>query len=104
MLKIKDEELERAQVQLRQTKSQSSNGDLEARMHSLTQTLMSKQSSLETVTTERNALRLQLEKLENEYHKLMTKIQHTAVKIETVNDTDDGNKKCTSQTHRRFYA
>lgn len=64
ILKIKDNELEQMKVQLRQNKTHVNNSDVEARIHSLTQTLMSKQSNLETLTTERNALRLQLEKLE----------------------------------------
>lgn len=38
--------------------------EFENRIKSLTQTLIFKQNNLETVTTERNALRLQLEKLE----------------------------------------
>lgn len=37
--------------------------ELENRMHSLTQSLLSKQNNLEAVTAERNALKLQLEKL-----------------------------------------
>lgn len=61
---MKDEELEQVKSQLRQSKSHATNSDLESRLHSLTETLMCKQSNLETVTTERNALRLQLEKLE----------------------------------------
>lgn len=36
---------------------------LESQLQSLTQMLISKQNTLEAVTTERNALRLQLEKL-----------------------------------------
>lgn len=56
--------MQQLKIQLRQNKSLTSNGDLEERLQSLTQMLISKQSNLETVTTERNALRLQLEKLE----------------------------------------
>lgn len=37
---------------------------VESRLTSLTQTLVSKQQALEILTTERNALRLQLEKIE----------------------------------------
>lgn len=37
--------------------------ELENRMHSLTQSLLSKQNNLETITAERNALKLQLEKI-----------------------------------------
>lgn len=42
----------------------SESDEYENRIKSLTQALMLKQNTLETVTTERNALRLQLEKLE----------------------------------------
>lgn len=38
--------------------------EVESRLSTLTQTLVSKQQALELLTTERNALRLQLEKLE----------------------------------------
>lgn len=40
-----------------------SNLEAENRLHSLTQSLLSKQNNLETITAERNALRLQLEKV-----------------------------------------
>lgn len=42
----------------------TSSGDFESTIKNLTQTLMIKQNNLETVTTERNALKLQLERLE----------------------------------------
>lgn len=107
-LKSKEEELDQVKGQLRQAKSQTPNSDLEARLRTLTQTSMMKQSNLETVRTERNALRLQLEKLEvrhygqslllrnvsclqGEYKKLLSKTQQTtAVKIEAVNETGEG--------------
>lgn len=50
--------------QLRLSLQQKPHDDLESRIKSLTQTLMIKQNTLETITTERNALRLQMEKLE----------------------------------------
>lgn len=40
------------------------NNDFQLRLQELTQTLMCKQNALEIVTTERNALCLQIEKLE----------------------------------------
>lgn len=64
ILSVKNSEIDRIKEQLRLSASFKGNNDLESRLHSLTQTLMSKQSTLETITTERNALRLQLEKLE----------------------------------------
>lgn len=92
VLKSKNKELEQFKKQMKQSTISVANSDLETRLHSLTQTLIEKQANLEGLTTERNALRLQLEKLENEYHKVMCKMQQTTMKIQTVNDTDDG--KC----------
>lgn len=63
-LETREEELKKVKEQMKENNRHSSTEDLENRLHSLTQTLMSKQSTLETVTTERNALRLQMEKLE----------------------------------------
>lgn len=40
------------------------NSEMDSRIASLTQTLVIKQQALECLTTERNALRLQLEKIE----------------------------------------
>lgn len=63
-LKEKDEELEQLKVQLRQLGNRPNNEDYEARIQSLTEMLMTKQTTIQTITTEKNALRLQLEKLE----------------------------------------
>lgn len=60
----RDTELSRLRSQLSQRPSSPMGDELENRLHTLTQTLVLKQSSLETVTTEKNALRLQLEKIE----------------------------------------
>lgn len=60
----RDAELSRLRSQLSQRPSSPTGDELENRLHTLTQTLVLKQSSLETVTTEKNALRLQLEKIE----------------------------------------
>lgn len=50
--------------QLKQRSSNKINNNIDSRLQSLTQTLMTKQNALEVVTTERNALRIQLEKLD----------------------------------------
>lgn len=60
----REAELSRLRSQLSQRPSSPMGDELENRLHTLTQTLVLKQSSLETVTTEKNALRLQLEKIE----------------------------------------
>jgi uncharacterized protein YigA (DUF484 family) len=41
----------------------NSNQEIENRLHSLTQSLLSKQNNLEVITAERNALKLQFEKI-----------------------------------------
>lgn len=63
-VKVKTNELSQIKETLKQKSNVNINEDFESRIRSLTQTLMLKQNNLETVTTERNALRLQLEKLE----------------------------------------
>lgn len=57
---FRENELKRLKNSYRETSVQS---ELENRMHSLTQSLLSKQNNLENITQERNALKLQLEKL-----------------------------------------
>lgn len=60
------------------------------RVHSLTQSLVQKQTSLETMTAERNAIRLQLEKLETQHRSTMQLLRtHRLPQIISVNDTDD---------------
>ncbi|ERL86152.1 golgin-84 isoform X1 [Dendroctonus ponderosae] len=68
----------------------SENDEFENRIKSLTQTLMLKQNNLETVTTERNALRLQLEKLEAEFKRNVAELKRDRVKIINVQDSNDG--------------
>jgi hypothetical protein len=60
----REAELTRLRSQLSQRPASPTGDELESRLHALTQTLVLKQTSLETVTTEKNALRLQLEKVE----------------------------------------
>jgi len=80
-LKIKNNEIN-AVVEAVKTKSNLiPNEDIESRIKSLTQTLMLKQHNLETVTTERNALRLQIEKIENEYKKNLAQLNKSQTKV-----------------------
>ncbi|XP_011506310.1 PREDICTED: golgin-84 [Ceratosolen solmsi marchali] len=60
------------------------NSEVETRLSSLTRTLVLKQQELEHLTTERNALRLQLEKLEHEYQNWRKNLP-----FNNINDTDD---------------
>lgn len=62
---------------------------LEERVQSLTQSLVQKQNSLESVTADRNALRFQLEKIENQHRQTMTQLRQQRPQVINVNDTDD---------------
>lgn len=60
------------------------------RVFSLTQSLVQKQNALESITAERNAIRIQLEKLENQHRETMQLLRHQRMpQIINVNDTDD---------------
>lgn len=61
-LKKQESEISRLRSQLSAASTPSS--EVETRLSTLTQTLVLKQQALESLTTERNALRLQLEKIE----------------------------------------
>lgn len=68
----------------------SSSRGFDDRINSLTQSLVQKQNSLEAITVERNAIRIQLEKLETHYRSTLTKSrQQQPTRIINVNDTDD---------------
>lgn len=69
-LNNRQEEILQLQQQI-EVRPNVDNEELESKFHVLTRTLIMKQNSLETVTTERNALRLQLERVENDYSKLL---------------------------------
>lgn len=86
----------------------NSSADLELRLNSLTQSLVQKQTTLESTTAERNALRLQLEKLDvseanhfflktsnsttsqTQYRSTVTQIRQQRVPYLSLNETDDG--------------
>lgn len=61
-LQKNESDIAKLRMQLSATSTPSS--EVETRLASLTHTLVSKQQALESLTTERNALRLQLEKIE----------------------------------------
>ncbi|XP_029178032.1 golgin-84 isoform X2 [Nylanderia fulva] len=64
------------------------NNEMDSRITSLTQTLVIKQQALECLTTERNALRLQLEKIEHEYRNAAGNLRRN-ISYNNMNDTDD---------------
>ncbi|XP_066158897.1 golgin-84 isoform X2 [Euwallacea fornicatus] len=86
ILKQTSEENMKLKNALQNRPQYSENEEYESRIKSLTQTLMLKQNKLETITTERNALRLQLEKLEVEYRKNIADLKREGVKIINVQD------------------
>lgn len=60
------------------------------RIHALTQSLVQKQNSLENMTAERNAMRIQLEKLEHQHQETIRLLrQQRTAQIINMNDTDD---------------
>ncbi|XP_076176475.1 golgin A5 [Ptiloglossa arizonensis] len=80
-LQKNESEIAKLKMQLSATLIPSS--EIESRLASLTQTLVSKQQALENLTTERNALRLQLEKIEHEFRNSRCNVSYN------INDTDD---------------
>ncbi|XP_044765050.1 golgin-84 [Coccinella septempunctata] len=88
-LSVKNEEIEQLKSHLKQCSSAVNDEELEDRIKNLTQTLMIKQNKIEAITSERNALRIQLEKLENEYHRNLAIARSIQQKVVSVNDTDD---------------
>lgn len=55
----------------------------------MTQSLVQKQNSLESITAERNALRIQLEKRDQEHRETMQVMRHQRLHITNINVTDD---------------
>ncbi|KAK2581612.1 hypothetical protein KPH14_002116 [Odynerus spinipes] len=81
-----DAEISRLRMQLSATSTP--NSEVESRLASLTHTLVLKQQALENITTERNALRLQLEKLEHEFRTAIGNSNRN-VAYNNINDNDD---------------
>ena len=63
-LKLRKQETEIARLRTQLSAAVTPSSEVESRLSTLTQTLVLKQQALESLTTERNALRLQLEKIE----------------------------------------
>nr|XP_033330607.1 golgin-84 [Megalopta genalis]XP_033330608.1 golgin-84 [Megalopta genalis]XP_033330609.1 golgin-84 [Megalopta genalis] len=80
---LQKNESEITKLRLQLTATSTPNSEIESRLAALTQTLVSKQQALESLTTERNALRLQLEKIEHEFKNSRRNISYNT------NDTDD---------------
>lgn len=63
-LKLRKQEAEISRLRSQLSAALTPSSEVESRLATLTQTLVLKQQALESLTTERNALRLQLEKIE----------------------------------------
>lgn len=86
----------RAKLSQQEAFSTASSGtnNTDDRIYSLTQSLVQKQNSLEMITAERNAIRIQLEKLENQHRETMLLLrQQRLPQIINVNDTDDAKSQ-----------
>lgn len=70
-----EKEREIAGLRKRSNTMQETGGSLDNRIKTLTQSLIQKQTTLEEITADRNSMRIQLEKVELEYHGLLSQ-QH----------------------------
>ncbi|KAJ8680414.1 hypothetical protein QAD02_016201 [Eretmocerus hayati] len=82
--KLHKQESEISRLRSQISAAATPNSEVEKRLSSLTRTLVLKQQELEHLTTDRNALRLQLEKLEHEYQNW-----RKSLPFNSLNDTDD---------------
>ncbi|KAJ6636387.1 Golgin-84 [Pseudolycoriella hygida] len=90
--KIREKESELLQLRTKLAQRSSSpqpSFGLEERVQSLTQSLVQKQTSLENITADRNALRIQLEKIETQHRNTMLQLRQQRPQIININDTDD---------------
>ncbi|XP_029642822.1 golgin subfamily A member 5 [Octopus sinensis] len=89
-LKERDEEVDNLKNQL-MTKSLHSNteDELESRVRTLTESLIQKQTVLEAISTEKNSLSLQLERLEQQYKDVQMSIGRTTSTGISVNENED---------------
>lgn len=88
----KESEINKLKTKI-QNRPTSPSSDLELRLNSLTQSLVQKQTTLESITAERNALRLQLEKLDAQYRSTVTQIRQQRLPYMCGNETDDAKSQ-----------
>lgn len=93
LLRHRENELGRLRAKLSQQQSTSAIpialNNTDDRVYSLTQSLVQKQNALESITAERNAIRIQLGKLENQHRETVQLLRQRMPQIINVNDTDD---------------
>ncbi|XP_071557778.1 golgin subfamily A member 5 [Temnothorax nylanderi] len=87
-LQLQKQNSEISKLKLQLSVSTTPCNEMDSRIASLTQTLVLKQQALECLTTERNALRLQLEKIEHEYRNAAGNLRRN-ISYNNINDTDD---------------
>ncbi|EFN87945.1 Golgin subfamily A member 5 [Harpegnathos saltator] len=87
-LQLQKQDSEISKLRLQLSASAIPSNEMDLRLTSLTKTLVLKQQALECLTTERNALRLQLEKLEHEYRNAVGNLRRN-ISYNNMNDTDD---------------
>ncbi|XP_011168566.2 golgin-84 isoform X1 [Solenopsis invicta] len=87
-LQLQKQNSEISRLKLQLSASATPSNEMDSRIASLTQTLVLKQQALECLTTERNALRLQLEKIEHEYRNAAGNMRRN-ISYNNINDTDD---------------
>ncbi|XP_034942391.1 golgin-84 [Chelonus insularis] len=84
-VKLRKQESEISRLKSRLSAVSTPSSAVETRLATLTQTLVTKQNELASLTTEKNALKLQLERVEHEYRRNLSNMR----KGYNVNDTDD---------------
>ncbi|XP_015179018.1 PREDICTED: golgin-84-like isoform X1 [Polistes dominula] len=87
-IQIQKQDAEISRLRLQVSATSTPNSEVESRLAALTQTLVLKQQALENITTERNALRLQFEKLEHEFRTIIRNSNRN-VTYSNTNDNDD---------------
>ncbi|XP_008545397.1 golgin-84 [Microplitis demolitor] len=88
-IKLQKQEIEISRLKSQLSAISTPSSAIESRLSALTQTLVSKQNELEALTSDRNALRLQLEKRDHEYRRLVG----SSRKFNFTNDTDDAKSQ-----------
>uniref|UniRef100_A0AAG5CZ40 Golgin-84 n=1 Tax=Anopheles atroparvus TaxID=41427 RepID=A0AAG5CZ40_ANOAO len=93
-LRLHEKESENSKLRNKKyTRPVSPSTDLEDRLTSLTQSLVQKQTALESITAEKNALRIQLEKLENQYRSTASQVRQQRAVYLNSNVTDDAKSQ-----------
>ncbi|XP_046609401.1 golgin-84 [Neodiprion virginianus] len=93
--KLQKQETEISRLRSQLSAALTPSSEVESRLSTLTQTLVLKQQALESLTTERNALRLQLEKIEHQHRDVIGNLRKN-IPYDHINDTDDAKAQVPS--------